>query len=106
MLVPDLGLDRIVCYRLERDSGHLVEQPEGGARVEPGAGPRHVAFGSGGTRVYCINELDLAVSVFEYDAANGHMRAIQTMSSLPPEARGSESDTAAAIVVHPSGEFL
>ena len=56
--------------------------------------------------MYCINELDLAVSVFEYDAANGHMRAIQTMSSLPPEVSASESDTAAAIVVHPSGKFV
>jgi len=105
VLVPDLGLDRIVCYRLERDSGQLVLQPEAGARVEPGAGPRHVAFGSGGTRVYCVNELDLTLSVFEYDAANGRMRAMQTVNTVPPEV-GSRAGTAAAIVVHPSGRFV
>ena len=106
VLVPDLGLDRIVCYRLERDSGHLVEQPEGGARVEPGAGPRHVALGRDGQHVYCVNEMRLTVSVFDYDARNGRMRPIQTVSTLPPEVSATESDTAAAIVVHPSGEFL
>jgi 6-phosphogluconolactonase len=104
--VPDLGLDRIVVYRLDRSSGQLIGEKEAGAQLHPGAGPRHVAFGKNGRHLYCVNELDLTVSVFEYDAANGHTRTIQTLSSLPPDVTNDGSMSAAAIVVHPSGQFV
>ncbi len=106
VLVPDLGRDRVVCYRLDRDSGHLVEQREAGGRLSPGAGPRHVAFGSDGTRVYCLNELDLTLVVFDFDGESGRMQPVQTLSTLPADVTNDGTFSAAAVVVHPSGQFV
>ena len=106
VLVPDLGLDRVLAYRLEAGSGHLEARPEADATLAPGAGPRHVAFGRGGANVYCLNELDLTIAVFDYDRDRGLGRPKQTLSTLPEGTQASDKYSAAAIVVHPSGRFV
>lgn len=59
----DLGIDRIVGYRLQ--DGDLV--PAGGESVAPGAGPRHLVFHPDGRRAYVINELDSTITAFAYN---------------------------------------
>ncbi len=51
-----------------------------------------------------INELQSTVTVFSYDAANGILHPLQTISALPKEFSGE--NTAAEIAVHPNGRFL
>jgi 6-phosphogluconolactonase len=104
VLVPDLGLDAVLAYRLDGASGRLVAQPDAGGRVKPGAGPRHLAFGASGRHMYVINELDSTLAVFAYDAESGHMRPVQTVSTLPDDYSGES--TTAAVVVAPSGRFV
>src|SRR5205807_5304274 len=41
VVVVDLGLDRLVSYRLDPDSGKLTVAADPFARTHPGAGPRH-----------------------------------------------------------------
>lgn len=106
VLVPDLGLDRVLAYRLEPGSGRLRAQPEADARLAPGAGPRHVAFGRGGADVWCVNELHVTVSVFERQPERGLGGPKQTLSTLPEGVQATAKDSAAAIVVHPSGRFV
>jgi len=43
-LVADLGLDRVVVYRLDHESRRLVLNDPPYASVEPGSGPRHLDF--------------------------------------------------------------
>jgi 6-phosphogluconolactonase len=106
VLVPDLGLDRVLAYRLELSTGRLIAQPDAGGRVAPGAGPRHLAFSPDGRHVYVINELECTLVTFDYDSASGRMTQVQTLSTLPADFNRSEAHTTAAVVVHPSGRFV
>ena len=52
-----------------------------------------------------INELDLTVTAFRYDAGQGRLTTVQVISTLPADASGDDFSTA-EILVHPSGRFL
>lgn len=103
-LAPDLGLDRILVYELVQDTGGLVPAAQPWAQVEPGHGPRHLAFHPSARFAYVINEIGNTVTAFAYDAANGGLAAIQDTTTLP--AGYSEVSHTADIHVHPSGRFL
>lgn len=83
----DLGLDRLVGYRLDPSSGRLEPGADPFGRSRPGAGPRHaVAHPSG--RWYVANELDSTVSVFEPDFELRELRLLDTVTATlepPPE---------------------
>ena len=104
VLVPDLGIDAVVAYRLDRSTGQLSPQPDAGGRLPPGAGPRHLAFGTGGRHAYVIAELASTLTVFAYDAASGRLSQTQSVRTLPDEY--SDASTTAAVVVAPSGRFV
>ena len=102
--VPDLGIDRVFVYRLDRASGKLVPNEKPWAQVSPGAGPRHFAFHPMGTYAYVINELDSTVTAFGYEQASGELTEIQTVSTLPADFDGVT--TCADVHVAQSGRFL
>jgi 6-phosphogluconolactonase len=103
VLVADLGLDQILTYRIDAAKGLPPPQPLL-AKLSPGSGPRHMAFGPDGRFVYVINEMLATVTVFQYDAAAGSLKEVQTISALPAGFKGANSS--AEIAVHPSGKFL
>jgi 6-phosphogluconolactonase len=103
-LVADLGLDRIVVYRLDRENRKLVLNDPPFAALEPGAGPRHLDFHPNGQFVFVINELASTVTGFIWDGRRGALTALQTLSTLPPGWVGENST--ADIHVHPSGKFV
>lgn len=102
--VPDLGIDKIMIYRLDRANAKLVPNDPPFARCEGGSGPRHFTFHPDGKRAYVIEELSCAVTAFAYDAANGSLKTVQRISTLPKDFQGS--NTCAEVQVHPSGRFL
>ena len=102
--VPDLGLDQILIYRFDVNSGRLEQHAEPPVSAKPGAGPRHLVFHPNGQRAYLINELDSTIAVFGYDSDKGTLDNIQTISTLPQDYRGSS--TCADVHVSPSGDFL
>ncbi len=104
LLVADLGLDQVLVYRFDAARGSLEPSAPPNAPLSPGAGPRHLAFGPGGRHVYVVNEMDLTVRVFRYDA--GRLIDEQTLSTLPAGTKGGKDDSTAEIQVHPSGRFL
>jgi len=103
VLVPDLGTDRVEIYDIDLATGLL--EPHGSGRTPAGSGPRHMKFHPNGRFAYVLNELELSVTAFEYDADKGTMRAIQTISTLPDELR-EVPNTASEIRIPPSGRFL
>jgi 6-phosphogluconolactonase len=103
-LVCDLGLDKILVYKLDAKQGKLTPADPPFAAVKPGSGPRHLAFGRDGKFAYVINELTSTVSVFSYDANNGSLKEVQSISTLPGYYDGP--NTGAEISVHPGGKFL
>ncbi len=103
--VPDLGLDRVVIYRIDDTNSQLTRHGEGVAPA--GAGPRHMKFHPNGKFIYLLNELALSVTVFTYDVEQGTMTPIQTIPTLSKEAKAKEPFVSASeIRVHPSGDFV
>jgi 6-phosphogluconolactonase len=103
--VPDLGLDKVVIYKVDLASGGLA--PHGFGALPPGAGPRHMKFHPGGKWIYVLNELDLSVSLFGYDAATGTMAIKKTVPTVSKaELRKEQASSASEIHVHPSGKFV
>ena len=103
-IAADLGLDELVVYHFDASNGTLAPNDPPFAKVEAGAGPRHLAFHPNGRFAYVINELQSTVSAFSYDAEHGRLNSLQTISTLP---KGfSEHNDSAEIEVHPSGKFI
>jgi 6-phosphogluconolactonase len=103
-LVCDLGLDKVLIYKLDSAKGTLTPNDPAFVTVKPGAGPRHLVFRPDGKYAYVVNELNSTVTAFAYDAARGALKEVQTLSTLPDYFDGPNS--AAEIGVHPSGKFL
>lgn len=102
--VADLGIDKIMIYKLDVEAGTLTPNDPAFVEVKPGAGPRHFTFTPDGRYAYVINELDGTVTAFSYDKATGALTEIQTVSTLPSDFDGQNS--CAEIRVHPNGRFL
>jgi 6-phosphogluconolactonase (cycloisomerase 2 family) len=101
LLATDLGSDRINVFTIA--DGKLTVL--GRASVSPGSGPRHLALHPSQRFVYLVNELDATVASFGYDSATGKVgEQRQRVSTLPEGYSGQKSS--AALVMHPSGQFL
>jgi 6-phosphogluconolactonase len=70
-----------------------------------GAGPRHMDFHPNGRFAYVINELDLTMTAFSYDAKTGLLRELQVLPTLPPAA-DKVGASGADVHVHQTGRFL
>lgn len=103
-LVADLGLDKVFVYRFDAGQGALLPHDPQSFKTAPGAGPRHLAFRPGGAHAYVINEMTSTVTALRWDAANGELTEIQTLSTLPEGFAGDNST--AEVVVSPDGKFL
>ena len=102
LFVPDLGLDRVMIYRLDAERGRLLPHDQPWAELPPGAGPRHMVFHPSGLFAFVVNELDSTTAVLAHEA--GRLTPVQTISTLPAGYRGDTS--CAAIRIAPSGDFV
>ena len=105
VIVADLGLDKLMVYRFEpKNSFSLTPSDPPFTTIEPGSGPRHVAFRPDNKFAYVISELASTVTVLSYDSTKGVLTPVQTISTLPKDFSGHND--AAEIHVHPNGKFL
>jgi 6-phosphogluconolactonase len=102
--VPDLGLDQILIYRFDPETGKLSPGDTPFVSLKPGSGPRHFTFHPDGKSAYVINELGSAVTAFRYKPAAGKLKQVQTISTLPEEF--TSKNYCADIHVHPNGRYL
>jgi 6-phosphogluconolactonase len=103
-IAVDLGLDELLVYRFNAKNGALTANNPPYAKLDPGAGPRHVAFHPNGKFAYVVNELQSSITTFSNDPNRGALHALKTVSTLPKGFSGNND--AAEIHVHPSGKFL
>ena len=103
-IAADLGLDKLLVYRLDAEKGTITPNDPPFFATAPGSGPRHFAFHPDGRHAYVINEINSTITALTYDPTNGSFADAGTLSTLPADFKGSS--TCADIEVHPSGKFL
>jgi 6-phosphogluconolactonase len=105
LLVPDLGMDKIMIYRFDPA---FYKKPLTPAKTQPyvstkpGSGPRHLCFHPSLPYAYLIEELQGTVSAYQY--GKDTLKLIQNISSHPPDYTGTKGS--ADIHVSPDGKFL
>lgn len=100
----DLGIDKIMNYRLDAASATLVPNRQPFVRTHPGAGPRHFLFHPHQPFAYAINELDNTITLFEYVSSSGALLEQQTVSTIPETFDGTTH--CADLKITPDGRFL
>ncbi|HQV86453.1 MAG TPA: lactonase family protein [Chitinophagaceae bacterium] len=102
LFAPDLGIDKIMIYRFDANSGQLTAGDQAYAVSEPGSGPRHFTFHPNNKYAYLIEELSGTVVTYKYK--KGKLNTIQRLSTMPS---GDTSFAGSAdIHVSPDGKFL
>ena len=107
VIVSDLGLDEILVYPFNADTGALKRDADQNARhvkVSPGSGPRHLVFLVERNWVFSVNELTSTVTWFLYDPLRGWLNELTSATMLPKGFSGRND--AAEIAVHPDGKWL
>jgi 6-phosphogluconolactonase len=102
-LSADLGNDKVIISRFDSVHGTLTANQPPSASLEPGAGPRHVAFAHSGKFVYVLNELTTSVTVLSFDPHTGATHVLQTIDIVD---KRDPANTAAEIAIDSTGRFL
>ncbi len=102
LIAADLGIDRLVVYRFDASTGSLT--PHHQVDAEPGAGPRTLAFHPDGLHLFAVNELNSTLTLLRHEPQDAGLRALQTVSTLPPDA--TLDNTAADLRVSASGSHV
>ncbi|MDF2157030.1 lactonase family protein [Algoriphagus sp. CAU 1675] len=99
VLVADLGTDKVYVYNFDKGQAEplslFAEIP-----VNPGDGPRHLAFSKDGSEVFVVEELTASLDIFSYEG--GKMQAKQRLSLLSEGFTGAVG--AAEVRVSPDGQ--
>lgn len=103
LFVPDLGMDKVMIYNFNENTGQLFPAIPPFVLSTPGAGPRHFDFHPNGKFAYLMEEMAGTVSVLSYDG-KGKFKSIQNISSHPAGFKGFINS--ADIHVSPDGQFL
>src|SRR5215471_7139600 len=106
LFVADLGLDKIMAYRVNSASGALEPLDPAFAPLKPGSGPRHMAFAPNGRFAYTANELNSTVSAFSYDKSAGRLSEIQTLPSIQGYDGTNGVNYPSEVEVDAQGKFL
>ncbi|HEU0111061.1 MAG TPA: lactonase family protein [Flavisolibacter sp.] len=102
VLVPDLGIDKMMVYPFDPSTGKLDSAKLIAVNLEKGSGPRHVEFHPNGKWIYLVQELSGTITAFRYSKKT--IAKVQTISTLPKAF--NQSFTSADIHVSPDGKFL
>jgi 6-phosphogluconolactonase len=105
VFVPLKGGPSVAQLVFDASSGRTKPNVPPLVTAAPGAGPRHLDFHPNGRFAYVINELDLTMAAYAYDATTGLLRELQVLSTLPVAA-DKVGASAADVHVHRSGRFL
>lgn len=103
-VVSDLGIDKVLIFHFDAQTGALSPPDAAFAKVYPGAGPRHFAFDPSGRFGYQLTEMGGTVDVFAWDPAQGKLTPVQRVQTIPHDFFGENHS--AEIEVHPNGKFL
>jgi 6-phosphogluconolactonase len=104
LFVPDLGMDKVMIYQINAETGELTANNPPAAILTPGTGPRHMEFHPGGRHAYIIGEINSTITTFDFDPATAAFTSKQIVSTLPEGFTGNTST--AEIEVSADGKFV
>ena len=102
--VSDLGLDKILIYKFDENSGKATPAQQPYIRTIPGAGPRHFTLNPKGDIAFSAEEISSSICSYEVDKQTGGLRLIQRLPALPPAFFGDNSS--ADIHTSPDGKYV
>lgn len=102
VISTDLGLDRIFVWKFDPAKGTLSNPSS--VSLPTGDGPRHFAFHPSRPWLYSLQEEASTLVLFDFDAADGTLKARQTISSLPKGFAGTNFTS--EVAVSPDGRFV
>ena len=100
----DLGLDKVLVYKLDPDHGQLTPNEPPSTSTKAGGGPRHFAFHPNGKYAYTNLEITSEITAFQVQTG-GVLAGIQTLTTLP-DGKPVPGNSTAECQVHPSGKFV
>src|SRR5687767_10265328 len=103
--VPLKGGPAVAQLVFDPASGRMKPNVPPQVAAAAGAGPRHLDFHPNGRFAYVINELDLTMAAYTYDAKTGLLRELQILPTLPASA-DKVGASGADVHVHQTGRFL
>lgn len=104
-VAADLGLDKVLIYKLDTATSELTANDPAFYATAPGAGPRHFAFHPTKRLAFVINEMNLTLDMLSWDDVKGELKKLDSVSTVPADANRKGASTA-EVVVHPSGKFV
>ncbi len=104
VIVADRGLDKVFVYRLNLSTGSLDPNDPPFIVLHPGWGPRHLAFHPNGKYLYVVSEMGSRLTTLDYDAADGALKEVQSVSALPDGFTGR--NVSAEVQVDRAGRFV
>lgn len=101
LVVADLGIDRLVVYSFDADTGAIGHHDA--VATNPGAGPRSLIFHQDRQHLFVANELDSTLTIHEWQASPGRLRSLQTVSTVPA---GTPKNAVGHLAVSRSGKHV
>lgn len=101
-LAVDLGIDKILLYRMDLEAGRLHQHMQ--VKVPEGSGPRHLIFHPNGWYAYVVCELNSSLLGFRYESETGNLEQIVSIGTLPRGYDGKNS--CADLHITPDGKYL
>lgn len=105
LYASDLGIDKIMIYRPERERGEIKPAQPAYAASTPGAGPRHFTLHPNGKLAFSIEELSSTIAAYTVDQKTGALKAVDRVPTLP-EGTQVQNNTTADIHVSPDGKYV
>jgi len=104
VFVADLGIDKLMKYDLNVETGELTTTTPPYTSLAAGSGPRHLVFHPNGQWVYVIQELSSTITAMNYQ--KGSLLPFQTVTTLPKLYAQPSKNFSADIHVSPDGKFV
>ena len=102
--VADLGLDKIMIYKLNPEQGTLAEA---GFTQIPGEnmGPRHMKWSQDGKYMYVLNELISKLTIFKSDGKSGKVKYKDSLLTIGDE-KDMDGMYGSEVRMHPNEKFV
>ena len=104
--VPDLGLNRVLIHKLNRDTGTIAPHDPAFVQLPAGSGPRHIHLAPDNSVAFACGETDMTVNVIKMDAKANKYELVQSASTLPDGEKKAAGQSTAECRIHPNGKFV